>query len=198
MHHRHLRDAAKLNVRAASALAETIQDTVLAGNVADRVMEITGKRGVDVVIENVGKAGAGLLVMRSAWRAAGGSSPAATTGDDPSAHLRRLFIRQLQVLGSTLGNRSEFQAVIDFIAEKRLKPHIDQVFALDAIHAALDRLEFWPRVRQDRPDDRRGLGSDRLASLMIAPPAPGWRGRVRETIASDLPIFGRSLTTIYG
>jgi NADPH:quinone reductase-like Zn-dependent oxidoreductase len=132
------RDAAKLERARGLGAAETIQDT--GGNVVDRVMEITGKRGVDVVIENVGKA-VWPAAMRSLVRGGRLVTCGATTGDDPSADLRRLFIRQLQVLGSTLGNRSEFQAVIDFIAEKGLKPHIDQVFPLGAIHAALDRLE---------------------------------------------------------
>jgi D-arabinose 1-dehydrogenase-like Zn-dependent alcohol dehydrogenase len=32
--------------------------------------------------------------------------------------------------------------MLDFIAERGLKPHIDQVFALGDIHSALDRLSF--------------------------------------------------------
>ena len=79
--------------------------------------------------------------MRSLVRGGRLVTCGATTGDDPPAELRRLFIRQLQVLGSTLGNRSELAAVIEFIAEKGLKPHIDEVFALRNIAKALDRLE---------------------------------------------------------
>jgi len=133
------RDANKLERARAFGADETIQDEG-GSSIVDRVMEITGKRGVDVVIENIGKA-----VWPSAMRALvrGGRlvTCGATTGDDPSADLRRLFIRQLQIFGSTLGNRSEFADMTGFIAEKDLKPHIDEVFALSDIAAGLDRLD---------------------------------------------------------
>ena len=133
------RDAKKLERARALGAAETIED-VGGGAVVDRVMELTQNRGVDVVIENVGKA-VWPAAMRSLVRGGRLITCGATTGDDPSADLRRLFIRQLQVFGSTLGNRSEMANMIGFIAERGLKPHIDQVFALADIAAALDRLD---------------------------------------------------------
>jgi NADPH:quinone reductase-like Zn-dependent oxidoreductase len=48
------RDARKLERARTFGATETIQDT--GGNVLDRVMELTNRRGVDVVIENVGEA----------------------------------------------------------------------------------------------------------------------------------------------
>ena len=98
------------------------------------------KRGVDVVIENVGKA-VWPTAMRALVRGGRLVTCGATTGDDPSADLRRLFIRQLAVFGSTLGTRAEFADMIAFITEKGLTPHIDQTFPLTEIHAAMDRLE---------------------------------------------------------
>ena len=103
-------------------------------------MKITDRRGVDVVIENVGKA-VWPTAMKTLVRGGRLVACGATTGDDPSADLRRLFIRQLTVMGSTLGNRAEFRDVIAFIGEKGLKPHIDETFALTDVAAALDRLE---------------------------------------------------------
>jgi NADPH:quinone reductase-like Zn-dependent oxidoreductase len=132
------RDATKLERARAFGAAETVHD--MGGNVVDRVMEITGKRGVDVVVENVGKA-VWPAAMRALVRGGRLVTCGATTGDDPSADLRRLFIRQLQIFGSTLGTRAEFAEMLAFIEEKRLIPHIDAVFALGDIHAALDRLE---------------------------------------------------------
>ena len=132
------RDAGKLERARKFGAAETIHDE--GGSVVDRVMEITGKRGVDLVIENVGKA-VWPAAMRSLVRGGRIVTCGATTGDDPSADLRRLFIRQLQIFGSTLGNRSEFAAMLDFIADKGISPHIDSVFPLRDIHAALDRLD---------------------------------------------------------
>ncbi len=133
------RDAAKLERARGFGAAETILDEGGA-SIFERVMALTEKRGVDVVIENVGKA-----VWPSAMKALqrGGRlvTCGATTGGDPSADLQRLFIRQLTVFGSTLGNRSEMRHLMAFIAEKGLKPHIDKVFPLSEIAAAFDLLE---------------------------------------------------------
>ena len=108
-------------------------------DVVQEVMRLTEKRGVDVVFENVGAA-----VWDSALRspARGGrlATCGATTGDQPGADLRRVFIRQLQILGSTLGNLNELQALTRFCAEKGVRPLIEQSYALGDIHAALDRL----------------------------------------------------------
>ena len=65
----------------------------------------------------------------------------ATSGDDPSADLRRLFIRQIQIYGSTLGARSEFADLIERVARRRLTPRLDRVYPLADIHAAFDRLQ---------------------------------------------------------
>ncbi len=132
------RDAAKLDRARAIGAAETILDA--GGDMARQVMALTNGRGVDVVIENVGKA-VWPAAMRSLVRGGRLVTCGATTGDDPPADLRRLFIRQLQIFGSTLGTRAEFKAMIDFIAEKGLNPYIDEVFALRDIRLAFDRLE---------------------------------------------------------
>lgn len=109
-------------------------------DVAKRVLELTAGRGVDVVIENVGKA-IWPAAMKAIVRGGRIVTCGATTGDDPSADLRRLFIRQIQVLGSTLGTRSEFAALLERVCNRRLSPHIDSVYSLGDIHAAFDRLE---------------------------------------------------------
>jgi NADPH:quinone reductase-like Zn-dependent oxidoreductase len=133
------RDLNKLARMPAFGAAETILDEG-GSSILDRVMALTGKRGVDVVIENVGKA-VWPTAMKALVRGGKLVTCGATTGGDPSADLQRLFIRQLTVYGSTLGNRSELRDLIAFIAEKKLTPHIGQTFALADIAAALDRLE---------------------------------------------------------
>ena len=133
------RDEKKLERARGFGAAEVIYDRGVAA-IVSRVMELTDNRGVDVAIENVGKA-VWPAAMRSLVRGGRLVTCGATTGDDPPADLRRLFIRQLQVLGSTLGNRSELAALIDFIESRGLKPHIDEVFALRDIAKGLDRLE---------------------------------------------------------
>ena len=65
----------------------------------------------------------------------------ATTGDQPPADIRRIFIRQLQILGSTHGDLSEFADLLSFVERQRIVPVIDSVFAIDEVHEALARLE---------------------------------------------------------
>ena len=133
------RDPAKLARMGAFGAAETVLDEG-GSSVLDRVMQLTGKRGVDVVIENVGKA-VWPTAMKALVRGGRLVTCGATTGGDPSADLQRLFIRQLTVFGSTLGNRAELRDLIAFIAEKKLTPHIDETFALTDVAAGLDYLE---------------------------------------------------------
>ena len=108
-------------------------------DVVQEVMRLTGKRGVDVVFENVGAA-VWESALKSTVRGGRIVTCGATSGDQPGADLRRVFIRQLQVLGSTLGNLSELRDLVHFCAQHLLRPVIDQVFALEEAHAALDRL----------------------------------------------------------
>ncbi|HSV59217.1 MAG TPA: zinc-binding dehydrogenase [Variovorax sp.] len=132
------RDAAKVERAAALGADHGINST--AQDVAKAVQALTGGRGVDVVIENVGAAAWG-SAMKSLVRGGRLVTCGATTGDQPGADLRRLFIRQLQVFGSTLGNLSEFRDLLSACGGGRVRPHIDAVYPLEAVHEALTRLE---------------------------------------------------------
>ena len=109
------------------------------GDVAQTVLAFTGGRGVDVVIENVGEAVWG-AALKSLVRGGRLVTCGATTGDQPPADLRRVFIRQLQILGSTHGDLDEFLHLISWVERTGLKPVIDSEFALNEVHAALQRL----------------------------------------------------------
>ena len=106
-------------------------------DVVKSVMALTGKRGVDVVIENVGEAVWG-DAMKSLVRGGRLVTCGATSGDQPPADLRRIFIRQLQILGSTLGNLQEFKDLLVFCEQHQLRPVIDRVYPMDQVHDALD------------------------------------------------------------
>lgn len=110
------------------------------GPIARQVLELTGGRGVDVVIENIGEA-VWDQAMKSVVRGGRIVTCGATSGDAPSADLRRLFIRQIQVFGSTHGSFAEFAALLAVAERGLFRPVIDYRFALDDLHAALDRLE---------------------------------------------------------
>jgi NADPH:quinone reductase-like Zn-dependent oxidoreductase len=109
-------------------------------DLAKAVLGLTGGRGVDVVIENVGAA-VWPAALKSLVRGGRIVTCGATTGDQPGADLRRVFIRQLQIFGSTLGNPGEFGDLLQAVATQRLTPLIDERFALADTHAALSRLE---------------------------------------------------------
>ena len=106
-------------------------------DVVKSVMAFTGKRGVDLVIENVGEA-VWADAMKSLVRGGRLVTCGATSGDQPPADLRRIFIRQLQILGSTLGNLQEFKDLLAFCEQHHIRPVIDRVFHMDQVHEALD------------------------------------------------------------
>ena len=109
-------------------------------DVAKAALAATGGRGVDVVFENVGEA-AWPAALKSLVRGGRLVTCGATSGDQPGADLRRLFIRQLKVLGSTMGTVAELHDLLAFCQRHDIRPVIEQSFALNDVHAALNRLE---------------------------------------------------------
>ncbi|MGH3009700.1 MAG: zinc-binding dehydrogenase [Gaiellaceae bacterium] len=104
------------------------------------VKEATGGRGVDVVVEHVGEA---------TWRtsldvaAQGGRITVcgATSGPNPPAQLHRIWWKQLSILGSTMGTGEDFAGAYELVASGQARPVVDQVFPLEEIRAAHERME---------------------------------------------------------
>lgn len=109
-------------------------------DIVSEVMAITGKRGVDVVIENVGEK-IWPVALRALRRGGRLILCGATTGGAPSAELHRLFVRQLSVIGSTLGTPAEFRDLLQLCGRGAFRPVIGRRFSLDEIHLGLDELE---------------------------------------------------------
>ena len=65
----------------------------------------------------------------------------ATTGPAGKLEVRRIFWKQLNILGSTMGTAQEFEAALNFYAANRLRPVIDRVFPLSEASAAHRRME---------------------------------------------------------
>ncbi|MFQ6012098.1 MAG: zinc-binding dehydrogenase [Thermoplasmata archaeon] len=101
--------------------------------------ELSGKRGVDIVVDSVGQA-----TWKQSLRALGKNGRlvtcGATTGPLAETDIRYIFWRQLRVLGSTMANRAEFREVMMLIWEGKLEPVIDQVFPLAKAREAQERL----------------------------------------------------------
>jgi NADPH:quinone reductase-like Zn-dependent oxidoreductase len=94
---------------------------------------------VDAVIETVGEAtfGHSLKAVRPGGRVVvSGSTSGATT----PLELQRLFFLQIDVLGSTMGSRSELEALLGFLATSGVRPTVDSTFALADARDAFDKL----------------------------------------------------------
>ena len=108
-------------------------------DVAAEIRKATAKAGVDVVIDNVGHAtwtqSLQALGRRGRLVTCGG-----TSGPIVETDIRRLFWNQWTILGSTMGNDDEFDAVVAEFRAGRLVPPIDSVWPLERGVAAFERL----------------------------------------------------------
>jgi len=102
------------------------------------VREVTGD-GVDVVFEHVGPA---TLDESMRSLAMGGRivTCGSTSGVKAEISMPRLFFRHASLLGSTMGNASEFEAVLKAI-DRGLRPVVDSVYPLSEVQGALTRLD---------------------------------------------------------
>lgn len=108
--------------------------------VAECVMELTRGEGVDMVIDSVGEASWGQS-LRSLRRGGRLITCGATTGSNPPVEIQRMFIRQLEVYGSTGASIGEFRDLLSLAGSGKLKPVIDSSYTLDNIKEAFKRLE---------------------------------------------------------
>ncbi len=99
----------------------------------------TGKRGVDVVIDSVGEAtwSQSLIALGKRGRlvTCGG-----TSGPLVQLDVRRMFWNQWTLMGSTMGNDAEFDAMTEAFREGALMPPVDSVWSLDEGRQAFERL----------------------------------------------------------
>jgi NADPH:quinone reductase-like Zn-dependent oxidoreductase len=109
-------------------------------DVGGAMRERTGKRGVNVVVDSVGEAtwtqSLGALGRGGRLVTCGGTSGPMVTTD-----VRRLFWYQWSILGSTMGNDAEFDAVVEHLRAGRLLPPIDRVYPLDEGREAFARMQ---------------------------------------------------------
>ena len=108
-------------------------------DVGKEIRARTGKRGVSVVIDNVGRDTwkQSLIALGRQGRlvTCGG-----TSGPMVETDVRRLFWNQWTIMGSTMGNDAEFDAVAKELSAGRLRPVIDSVYDLENGRDAFARL----------------------------------------------------------
>jgi NADPH:quinone reductase-like Zn-dependent oxidoreductase len=134
--------------RAAELGADVLLNRTTA-DVARTIRERTNKRGVDVVVDNVGKA-TWEQSLRALGRRGRLVSCGATSGPIVDTDLRRLFWNQWSILGSTMGNDAEFDAIVAELGAGRLMPVVDSVFSLADGRAAFERLARRRAIRKGR------------------------------------------------
>jgi NADPH:quinone reductase-like Zn-dependent oxidoreductase len=119
------------------------------------VYALTGKQGVDVVVDNVGAPtfAASLRSLRMGGRLL---TVGNTAGPKLELDNRFIFYKHLSILGSTMGTVADFHQVMGLVFEGKLCPPIDRVYAIGEIHAALARLEsgdFFGKIVLHVSDD---------------------------------------------
>lgn len=108
---------------------------------ADQVFETNERlpEKVDAVMESVGEA-TWAHSMRSLRPGGRIVVCGATSGANPPADLNRLFFLQLQVVGSTMGSKSEFLDLLKFLKETGLQPNIQATFDFSDAKQAFELL----------------------------------------------------------
>jgi NADPH:quinone reductase-like Zn-dependent oxidoreductase len=96
--------------------------------------------GFDVIIDSAG--GDGFLELIE-LAAPGGRIAffGATRGDPAKFPMRRVFWKQLSILGSTMGSPEEFGEMVRFVAEHRITPLAERTFPLAEGNGALDAMD---------------------------------------------------------
>jgi NADPH:quinone reductase-like Zn-dependent oxidoreductase len=104
------------------------------------IYQLTNKRGVDVVVDNVGT-GTMPLSLRAACKGGRILTVGNTGGPKFEIDNRYMFSKQLSYLGSTMGTRSDFAQVMALIFAGKLSPVLDETFVLKDARRAQERME---------------------------------------------------------
>jgi NADPH:quinone reductase-like Zn-dependent oxidoreductase len=109
-------------------------------DLAATVRTLTGRKGVEVVVEHVGGA---VFEQAVAALARDGRlvTCGATLGSRVTLEVNTLFGRHLSLMGSWMGRRAEMAEVLRFVRDGRLEPVVDSVLPLADAAAAHRRIE---------------------------------------------------------
>ena len=104
------------------------------------IYKLTQKRGVDVVVDNVGQA---TLTTSMQALARGGRIVIVgnTSGPQTEIDIRFIFGKQISLIGSTMGSHQDFKDVVGLLWAGKVKPVIDCVMPLSEGRAAYDKME---------------------------------------------------------
>ena len=102
--------------------------------------KMTARRGVDVVVDNVGQA---TLAHSLRAVARGGRIVIVgnTSGPQTEIDIRFIFSKQISIIGSTMGTHQDFCDVMNLVWAGKLRPVVDRVMPLAEGQAAFEALE---------------------------------------------------------
>ncbi len=125
---------------AARALGADVTINHRTRKVAVEVRALTAKRGVDVVIDNVGEA-TWEDSLRSLAKGGRLVTCGGTSGSGVRMDIRRLFWNQYTIMGSTMGNAREYEEIVRVLGTGALRPIVDRVYTLADARAAFARMQ---------------------------------------------------------
>jgi len=145
-------DSKKLEL-ARSIGAEILIDRSKEADWSKSVFLATDKRGVDVVVDNVG------TTFMQSLRALRKGGRLLTVGNSGGPRFeidnRYLFAKHLSIIGSTMSSITDFHEVMDLIVAGKLKPILDGTFPLKDAAVAQERLwnyENFGKITLDIPE----------------------------------------------
>lgn len=104
------------------------------------ILDLTGKRGVDVVVDNVGAATIGTS-LKAVARGGRVAIVGNTSGHQAIVDIRFIFSKQISLIGSTMGSRQDFLTIASLLRSGRLKAVIDRTMPLSRGREAMEVLE---------------------------------------------------------
>lgn len=69
----------------------------------------------------------------------------ATAGDMPAINGRKIYWKQLQILGTTMGTAADFKAMLKLMSEHQIVPVVDEVFAMNTADEAVKKMASSPQ-----------------------------------------------------
>ncbi len=118
--------------------AEFMIDRSDAPDWSKAVYQLTGKQGVDVVVDNVGETFP--LSFRAAKKGGRILTVGNTAGPKIEIDNRYIFGKHLSLIGSTMGTLADFSEVMGLVFAGKLQPVIDRSYPWSEIEAAHNRL----------------------------------------------------------
>lgn len=117
---------------------ETVNYT--GGDWPKEVRRLTGRKGVDVVVEHTGAATwpGSIATLKHNGRLV---TCGATSGYDAQTDLRQVFYRHLNILGSFMGSKAELLEAMKFVEQGRIRAVVDRVLPLSEARQAHELIE---------------------------------------------------------